>query len=325
LQGFQPDLIHTHEPLEIGLLGIVHGQKAGIPILLTAHLMPWCLTFYLPNIPVIHNFVSETVWKYARWLLRKFDQVLCPTEITGQEIMNKTGIAPVTIPNGIDLQYFRPDSSAENRRRVRQAYHIPEEAKVILHAGRLDPEKCVDRAIKAAAKIIRESNTHLLIVGDGREKSALLKLCESLGIGNRTHFAGFVMEKNELKKIYQAADVFIFASEVETQGIVLIEAAACGLPIVAVNARSVPEIVHDGVNGFLAEPRDIQSFGDSITTLLQNPRLAKEMGTASRKIAKCHNIQDSMEAHQELYLRLVRQKHAEPVKRRSFLRHRQAG
>ncbi|MDK0575369.1 glycosyltransferase, partial [Clostridium perfringens] len=90
------------------------------------------------------------------------------------------------------------------------------------------------------------------------------------GISNRVHFTGFISTKQGLPELYRIARLFITTSEIETQGLVMLEAAASGLPIVAVRATCIPEIVHNGVNGFLAEPGDIEGLGQGISTLLRD-------------------------------------------------------
>jgi len=180
----------------------------------------------------------------------------------------------------------------------------------VLHVGRLDPDKNVERVIQAAAQAFTENNAHLLIVGDGLRKSALMKLCESLGISDRVHFTGFISTKQGLPELYRIARLFITASEIETQGLVMLEAAASGLPIVAVRATCIPEIVHNGVNGFLAEPGDVEGLGQGISTLLRDGNKVAEMGRASLALAQQHDNRFTIEAHEKLYHQLIEQSRA---------------
>jgi glycosyltransferase involved in cell wall biosynthesis len=152
---------------------------------------------------------------------------------------------------------------------------------------------------------MQSSDAHLLLVGDGREKAALVRLCKSLGIETRAHFPGFITTKQGLPEVYRLARLFVTASEIETQGIVLLEAAASGLPIAAVRATCIPEIVHHGENGFLSEPGDLNTMALSITTLLQNPALAKRMGQASHRLVQVHDQRTTMNLHENLYRQLT--------------------
>ncbi len=107
-----------------------------------------------------------------------------------------------------------------------------------------------------------------------------MKLCESLGIADRVKFTGCISMQDGLPEIYRLANLFVTASEIETQGIVLFEAAASGLPIAAVRATCIPEIVHHGVNGYLAESGDIHVLENNIRILLKDPLKARIMGDA---------------------------------------------
>jgi glycosyltransferase involved in cell wall biosynthesis len=149
-----------------------------------------------------------------------------------------------------------------------------------------------------------------LIVGDGLRKPALIKLCESLGISHRVHFTGFISTRQGLPELYRIASLFITASEIETQGLVLLEAAASGLPIIAVRATCIPEIVHNNVNGFLSEPGDTEGLGRGITVLLGDESKAAQMGRASLALAQQHNNRFTIEAHEKLYHQLIEQSRA---------------
>jgi glycosyltransferase involved in cell wall biosynthesis len=171
--------------------------------------------------------------------------------------------------------------------------------------GRLDTDKRVDRVVRAAAEVMPATGAHLLLVGDGRERPALENLARSLGVAGRVHFPGFVTVEQGLSDMYRLASLFVTASEIETQGIVLLEAAASGLPIAAVRATCIPEIVHHAENGFLSAPGDIHGLAHSMHTLLQQPTLAVQMGQTGRLLAQAHDTQATMDLHERLYRELT--------------------
>jgi glycosyltransferase involved in cell wall biosynthesis len=171
----------------------------------------------------------------------------------------------------------------------------------------LDSDKHVERILLAAIPLLRETDAHLLIVGDGRQKPALMELCHSQGIAQRCHFPGYVSVREGLPAIYRLASLFVTASEIETQGIALLEAAASGLAIVAVQATCVPETVHDGLNGYLTQPGDDIALGNRITELLKDTEKARNMGQAGCRFVKKHNIQTTVETCEQLYVDLVKQ------------------
>jgi glycosyltransferase involved in cell wall biosynthesis len=305
LREFQPDLIHTHEPAQTGFLGLKYARAHKIPVILTAHQLPWFISSYLPEIPILRAAVEHMVWTYAGWLTGSFTAIVSPTRTISEVIQTKTGFYPTTIPYGVDLKTFNLNTVTGEATEIRTRYKIPEHSPIILHVGRLDVDKNVERVLLAAETVIKNSNAHLLIVGDGSRKQALMDLSASLGIEARTHFVGFVSNKNELAKIYRSSDVFVTASEIETQGIVLLEAAACGLPIAAVNATCIPEVVHEGITGYLAQSGDIHALSRAIERLLERPIEKKCMQSECRKMAEKYRIESSIEKHEAFYLQSV--------------------
>ena len=217
-----------------------------------------------------------------------------------------TGIKAQTVSNGIDLQRFHPPLSSDDGTATRTRLNLPSNVPILLHIGRLDKDKSVDKVIRAAAPAICESEAHLVVVGDGCEKNSLVNLCQTLGIAHRVHFTDVISDQQYLAEIYRMASLFIMASEIETQGVVLLEAAASGLPIVAVDATCISEIVHDQVNGYLAKPGDIAGLSDSIITLLNDPERARMMGMEGRTLVEAHDIHKTWSLHETLYLGLVK-------------------
>ena len=308
LQDFQPDLVHSHDPFQLGLTGVEYARNMRIPIALNIHQLPWFVASYVPDVAGLHGQIESALWSYARWLLRKFAFVVTPTQTINKIIDDMTGIKSQTISYGIDLQTFHPGSSSDCEAALRTKLNLPSNAPIILHVGRLDTDKRVDQVINAAACAMHKTDARLLIVGDGRQKTTLMKLCKSLGIEKRCHFPGYVSMEAGLPEIYRLANLFVTASEVETQGIVLLEAAASGLRIVAVRATCIPEIVHHGVNGYLAESNENNALGNAIADLLLNPNRAKTMGRTSRWLVQEHNILTTFSNYERLYTDLIGEK-----------------
>lgn len=306
LQEFKPDLIHTHEPLQVGLSGLKYAKSAHVPILLTTHQLPWFIASYMPDVLGFRQLIERLVWRYARWIIKKFNCVISPTKTISKIIKEKTRVKPITINYGIDLQLFSPCHHLIEKEETRSKFNIPTDAPIILHIGRLDADKSVNRVILASEKTLKNSKTYLLIVGDGSQKQILSQLCKSLGIENQVCFAGFISCKEDLARIYRAADVFVTASKIETQGIVLLEAMACGLPIAAVNATCIPEVVKDGINGFLAESGNGSGLSEAVNQILKNDQSVKSMKMHSRLIAEKYNIETSFVNHEKLYKRIIK-------------------
>ena len=305
LQDFEPEMIHVHEPLQLGWLGMEYAEKANIPALLTVHQTPSLAVSYLPNF--LEDYTSNLLWIYARFFSRRFTAIIAPTQTVSKLFTRMTGLSTNTISSGINLEIFHPTASSHEAIVTRQNWNLPSSAPILLHVGRLDVEKRVERVIQAAAKTLAQTDAHLVIIGDGSQKNNLLKLCHELGIAERVHFTGFISVNEGLPEIYRIASLFVTASEIETQGIVLLESAASGLPIVAVRATCIHEIVHDGINGYLAESGHVHGISNAMNLLLENPEEARRMGKASRVFAEKHEMRYTLEAHERLYRDLLRQ------------------
>jgi glycosyltransferase involved in cell wall biosynthesis len=256
---------------------------------------------------------ESLLWSCARPILQQYTSVITPSQTISDLVMKMTGIQPMTISNGISLNIFQSSIAMEDHTAIKQKLGLPPQVPVILHVGRLDMDKNVEHLIEAAAQSMQQTDAHLLIVGDGSQKQTLMKMCERLHISDRVHFPGYIALQQGLPEIYTLADVFVTASEIEVQSLVLLEAIASGLPIVAVNATFIPEVVHDGVNGFLAESGDMNRLASAMTTLLNNPVQRREMGKRSRDLAEAHDVHASIDLHEQSYSSFVRQNEIQPV------------
>jgi len=306
LYAFEPDIIHTHDPFWFAYTGLKYSQKRTIPIAITTHQLPWLVKAYLPEWTNVENLIEKGLWGYSSWLLQKFDHVISPTHTIAKVIYQQTGIHPDVINYGIELDYFHNGSKNEMAESIlRNKFGIPLDVPIVLHIGRLDIDKNVDIAIRAAARSMVGNDAHLLVVGDGTEKTRLMKMCRGLGIGERSHFPGYISSRRELADVYRMATVFVTASEIETQGIVLLEAAACGLPIVAVNATCIPEIIKDGSNGFLVTPGDVDGMATCLRKLLSNQGNVERMGKEGYLVSKNFSEQKTVNEHAYLYAKAV--------------------
>ena len=140
----------------------------------------------------------------------------------------------------------------------------------------------------------------MIVVGDGIDKTNLEGLVAEMGLSEKIRFLGKVMLP-DLVEIYRSGDLFATASETETQGIVLIEAAAVGLPLVAVDAGAVGELCQNRKNGILCQPGDVAGISRAMTKILTDKKLAKAYSKASVEIAKKHDINHTLKRFEEIY------------------------
>jgi glycosyltransferase involved in cell wall biosynthesis len=280
-----------------------YSHSRSIPAVYLIQQLPWFISSYLPDIGWLKRGLERLLWLYGGWLMRQFSAAITPTKTIAEIVNAQTGIPPYVISNGVDLNVFKPDIAGSAHAELRKKLGVPPHVPMILHVGRLDVDKQVETVIQAGALALSQTNAHLLIVGDGQEKAILMQLCEKLGIQSRSHFTGFVSVAEGLPDIYRLANVFVTTSEIETQGIVLLEAAASGIPIVALRATCISEIVIHGVNGYLAHPGGLEELAAHLTRLIQDSSSAFRMGQAGRKVALAHSSEYALDRHESLLLK----------------------
>ena len=349
LRRFDPDLVHIHTPLSLGVVGLLAAKSLHLPNVQTYHtyipdFMQYVELSRLLGIDdlqerVINSIVMERVfesgswqrivrsralleertdevletllgiteqvaadrpeftarfaWRYSRMLYNRADQVFTPSATLKRELMRHGVTSPVDhVSNGIDLSLITVKTSYERTGRV-------------LHAGRLGKEKNVDVLIKAFARI---AETHpdmsLDIAGDGPARESLERLVVQLGLEKQVCFLGFV-KRASLATMYGEYDCFATASTIETQGIVLLEAMAAGLPVVGVRALAIPEIVRSGRDGIVVPPFDVQALARAIERIVTEEPLRRRFGEACRVDVRSHDLNIVVAEIERLYRHTV--------------------
>lgn len=302
LHAFCPDILHLHDFSPVGLAGLRAVRALNVPVILTLHLLPPSLSTYAPPLPGLRQMTDAGLWAYYDWVAQQCRAVATPTRASADIVRAHIRCDPVVLSNGVQLARFTPQPlSPDEGQRLRRKYHLDLRLPVILSVGRIDVEKRMDVIVRAAAEAMRSARAQLLVVGDGTRRAAAIRLSAELGIRDRSHFPGFVPALGDLPGLYRLASVFVMASEMETQGLAGLEAAASGLPIVAVRATALSELVHDGLNGYLVAPGDAEAMAVQMSLLLRNPERARKMGEAARSLAERHSLESALAAHQEFY------------------------
>jgi glycosyltransferase involved in cell wall biosynthesis len=237
---------------------------------------------YAHYVPLTRGLVEAAALTLSTRFAARADAVIAPSALVRDQLRARgvtTAIA--VVPTGVDLARFAPGP----RQAARSALGLPADDPLVLYVGRLDREKSVDRVLIAFERIAGTlPRARLWLVGQGKEMEALRRHTGRLTAGDRVHFAG-VRPHATLPAWYQAADLFLFASETETQGLVLAEAAACGLPAVAVTAPGCDEVVRDGETGILSKADPAALAEAAIGVLLDAERRAT-MGARARQVAE---------------------------------------
>jgi glycosyltransferase involved in cell wall biosynthesis len=240
---------------------------------------------------------------YFRNRQSKSDFVTMPTELAIRKLIGEGAEFPVpvaAVSNGVDLSSFNPGKADSS---IYRKYKIPSEVPIVLYIGRVDPEKEVGQVIQAFKKARAKVPTaELVIVGDGVERAKLEGLAKSLpGV----HFLGRVLPP-DLYELYKVGTVFATASPIETQGIVLIEAAASGMPLIAVNAGAVAEVCRDGENGVLCQPGSVEEIAQAIVKVMSDDKLREKYSRRSVEIAHEHDFEKTLDKFINIYSKVVR-------------------
>jgi 1,2-diacylglycerol 3-alpha-glucosyltransferase len=273
------DVFHAHHPFLLGPAARRLARRAGRPLVFTYHTR---YEKYAHYVPLTRPLVETAALRLSTRFADRADAVIAPSAVVREQLGARGVAAPVAVvPTGVDLRRFRPGE----RDAARRALGLPADVPLVLYVGRLDREKSVDRVLLAFERVAGTlGHAHLWLVGQGKEAETLRRMAARLTAGHRVHFAG-VRPHASLPAWYHAADLFLFASETETQGLVLAEAAACGLPAVAVAAPGCDEVVHDGLSGILAKG-DPEALAEAAIGLLLDAEQRAVMGVRARQVAE---------------------------------------
>ncbi len=251
---FRPDIIHAHHPFLLGdtALRLAHAHQ--LPLVFTHHTRYEDYTHYVPgDSALMKNYVIHLATGYANLAA----QVFAPSESIAALMQERGVTSPVAVvPTGVQLARFKNGDGQALRRRL----GIPADAFVVGHVGRLAPEKNLDFLARAVRDfLVQDEHRHFLVAGAGESREQLRELFRAAGLAGRYHELG-ILTARDLTDAYAAMDVFAFASLTETQGMVLTEAMAVGLPAVAVDAPGAREVVRDRSNGRLLHEASVADF-----------------------------------------------------------------
>jgi glycosyltransferase involved in cell wall biosynthesis len=256
---FQPDIIHAHHPFLMGDTALRIASLRQVPLVFTHHVLFEQYTRCLLPLPtnVAQRFVIDLATEFSNLC----DQVFAPSQSVA-ELLHKRGVtAPVdVVPTGVDLARFRGGNCA----RLRKAADLPADAFVVGHLGRLAPEKNLRFLATAVVSFLREEPRGWFVVGgQGPGEAMIQQICQKAGVDGRLRMLG-ELQGHWLADAYHLMDVFVFASQSETQGLVLVEAMSAGVPVVAVDAPGVRDVVIDGYNGRLLPIENTRQFAAAL-------------------------------------------------------------
>jgi glycosyltransferase involved in cell wall biosynthesis len=259
---------------------------------------------YLPN-RAAYAYVRASMWAAAR----RSDRILTVSEASKRDILSHFGIKPekiVVVYNAID-EHFSATPSEEHVARIRERFQL--DHKFVLYVGNIKPHKNLVRLIEAFSELRRtHDDLKLLIIGDEISKlPALRRAVHRHKLHKYVRFLGYLKD-DTLTVLYRLASVFVFPSLYEGFGLPPLEAMASGTPVVTSNVSSLPEVTGDAA--VLVDPYDVDSIGNGIRRILDDPRLAEELRLKGLKRAREFSWERSVEKTQRVYREVAADGHA---------------
>ena len=288
LRRERPTILHTWM-FHANIPGRILGRLVGIPIIICGE----------------RTMGQEGRWRYwSNHLTASLaSRVACVSSQVADFVVQHVGIPRrkvVVIPNGVDICRF---DHLPTRREARAKLGLPSDQVLVGTVARLNPVKRVDVLLQAMVYL---HSAHAVIVGGGDEQAKLEALARQLGLSGRVSFVG---QQRDVAPWLAALDVFVLSSDWEGMPNAVLEAQACGLPVVATRVGGVPEVVVDDVTGLLVPPGDPNTLAEAIATLLHNPDLRRGMGQAGREWVTEHfTVGRMVERTEQLYTQLLEEK-----------------
>ncbi|MFB6127018.1 MAG: glycosyltransferase [Halolamina sp.] len=283
------DLVHAHTPFSLGLAGyrLARGDR---PLVANYHTPTGEYAAYITSLGLVEDAIEAVSARYERWFYSRADVVVAPSEAARRHLLEEVGVAdrgPETsvevVPNGVDTERFRPVDAADFRRR----YDLGDET-LVGYTGRHGHEKCLDDVLAACEGL----DATVVFGGDGPARPELERAAAEYDVTAR--FLGF-LDREELPAFYSSLSAFLFPSPVETQGIVALEANACGTPVVGVDAGALSNTVNDGETGHHFQPGDVEGFREAIERTLAARESLSEACLARRDAISVSHAVDRLE------------------------------
>lgn len=290
------ELIHTHTPGALGFWGARLARRWEVPHLTTFHTHLEHYAHYVPGLSTLERHAG-VLSRIVRRFYSAADLVIAPTEASRLALAGYGVHRPsVVLPTGIDGSLLG-DAPAI-------ASPWPAGKRRLLSVGRLGHEKRLDVVLRALAAVRQQHDAHLLVLGEGPQEAELRALAASLGLSEHVTFFGPVALA-AIGAYYRSSELFLFASDTETQGLVLAEAQTMGVPVVAVGAGGTLDGVDHGRSGFLVEPGDFRALAAQASRLLGDPDLHASLSGGARQFARRFSASKMAEQMLDVYLQAL--------------------
>lgn len=281
LKKFNPDVIHTHTFVGVGLEALSAAKHLKVPLIGTNH---WAVSGFQEYPFLKYRWFLRLALRYLTWYYNHCTFVTAPSKLAIHEI-EKGGLKPPyeVLSNPIDITTFRAGSDTEISA-LRSHFGLT--GPTVVFAGRLAPEKKIDVTIRALALLKKDiPNVQFAVAGHGSERKKLENLAQSLGVGSNVKFLGTLTPAG-VADLFRASHVCAITSTSESQSMTLLQAMACGLPAVGVDALALPEYIQDGVTGRIVPPDDFAQVAAALKELLMDEERRKKYGSAASEFVR---------------------------------------
>ncbi len=299
-RDFQPDVVHLQDSAPLSQYALRTARRYGLPVVTTHHPGPDVGAPYFTNLPQpVRGWIEFIIWRWLLAFLNRSDVVVTPSASAARMLLDhglKVEVRPISC--GVNLQDFS-ESPDDCRASLLQRFDLPVDRKIFLYVGRMDYEKRVDVIVRALADVHRE-DVMLALAGKGARGEQIKRLAQRLHIEDRVRFLGEVSH-SQVPGLMNCASVFVMPGEAESLSIATLEAMACGKPVLAANAMALPELVKNGLNGFLFEPGNPRDAARKIDILASNSEVWRRMGEASKQRVIRHDTPYMLQAYEALY------------------------
>ncbi len=282
LESYGFDLVHIHTPFVAHYAGAKVAEALGIPCIVTYHtLFEEYLHHYIPILP--KRFLKAFARRFSRSQCNQVDAIVAPSSVI-VGLLEEYGVEkPISvIPTGIYTANF----SIGDGNKFRQEYNIGKDRKLLLNVGRVAHEKNLSLLLQMFQQLLdRIPEACLVIAGEGPARESCRRQAAELGISESVLFVGYLDRASQLIDCYHSADLFVFSSMTETQGLVLLEAIAAGTPVVSIAAMGTRDILNDCAAAKIV-PDDARQFSDTVAAVLQSPSMMEELKRNCRDVSR---------------------------------------
>ena len=299
IEDLNPDIIHIQNHFILGRACLKIAKRKNIPIIGTNHFMPDNLLEYMPKL--IARKTADIMWKDFLKVYNQLDYVTAPS-LAAKSLVEEIGLKydVAIISNGIDLNKFKPIKIAD---KDFDKFGLNKDIPIFIFVGRLEKDKNVDLILRASKLVLKKKKIQVIIVGKGKDEKEFREIAQDLRLGVNVIFTNEVSD-NDLQKLLNLADVYIGSGSAELQGIAVMEAMAMSLPILALNAVALPELVESGVNGFLFELNE-NDLAEKMLEIITDKDRLKEMGEQSRALIQKHSQPEIIKKFEKLYKDII--------------------